>query len=366
MSIHEHVQIMMDQRSQPVIDPPGRNAIFMSLNIANNPEALAEVKGFCEDFPSLIGSMMVRDVSRNFKAIIGFGSDAWDRLFGQSFKPAHLHTFKEIKGKTHTAPSTQADLFFHLRADSVDLCFEFARQIMVKLGDAVSYQDEVQAFRMFDGRSIIGFIDGTENPLGNEAATYAVVGEEDPDFKGGSYVIVQRYEHDLDAWNNLPTAMQELAIGRRKYDDLELSDEEKPTNAHNALTNVTDAEGNELKIVRDNLPYGNPSKGIYGTYFIGYAKDPSVTELMMENMFIGVPPGNHDRLLDFSTAKTGSLFFIPSFELLDELAGLEDEGDEKADEASLPEVVVVDEKATAKGDDGSMVIGSLKDEPQQF
>lgn len=355
---------------QPVTEPPGRCAFFISLNIANTPEASDTVRGFCADFPALIRSLLIRDKNRSIKGIMGFGSDAWDRLFGNP-KPIHLHTLEEIRGDKHVAPSTPADIFFHLRANSYDFCFELARQIMVKLGDAVTVQDEVHGFRAIDGRSIIGFIDGTETPLGKEAYEFAFVGDEDPEFVGGSYVIVQRYEHNLTAWNAQTTEAQELAIGRHKFDDLELEDEEKPTNAHNVLTNITDENGNELKIIRDNLPYGNPASGLYGTYFIGYAKDPTVTETMLRNMFIGDPPGNHDRLLDFSTPKTGTLFFIPSFTLLDELSERSPQatGTNKTvqiDDTNSPETSTestVQASTTAKNADGSLMIGSLKQKP---
>lgn len=345
--------------AQPVTQPPGRTAFFISLHIADTPQALDTVRGFCEDFPALLRSMMIRDTSRSVNGVIGFGAVAWDRLFG-SPRPAHLHIFEEIRGTTHVAPSTPADLFFHLRADTMDVCFELARLIMVKLGDAVIPHDEVQAFRSFDGRSIVGFIDGTENPTNNEAYEVAVVGVEDPEFSGGSYALIQRYEHNMDAWNSLPTEEQEKAIGRRKFDDLELSDEDKPSNAHNALTNITDDDGNELKIVRANLPYGNPSKGVYGTFFIGYAKDPSITERMLNNMFIGDPPGNHDRLLDFSTAVTGALFFVPSFDLLDELSQRVTPGE------GGPAPVSQSNEELSKNSDGSLVIGSLKQKPQNI
>jgi putative iron-dependent peroxidase len=66
------------------------------------------------------------------------------------------------------------------------------------------------------------------------------------------------------------------------------------------------------------MPFGTIGKGEFGTYFIGYAATPSVTEQMLQNMFIGKPPGNSDRILDFSTAITGSLFFVPSADMLDD------------------------------------------------
>lgn len=121
--------------------------------------------------------------------------------------------------------------------------------------------------------------------------------------------------HDMVAWNALPVEEQEKVIGRRKFNDVELSDEEKPQNAHNAVTNI----GDDLKIVRANMPFANTSKGEYGTYFIGYASTFTTTRQMLESMFIGNPVGNTDRLLDFSTAVTGTLFFAPSYDLLSEL-----------------------------------------------
>ena len=198
----------------------------------------------------------------------------------------------------------------------MDLCFELATQIMARLGDAVTTADEVQGFRYFDDRDLLGFVDGTENPTGGAAADAVFIGEEDPAFSGGSYVIVQKYLHNLDAWNELSTEAQEKIIGRMKVSDIELDDSVKPTSAHNALT-VIEENGREIKILRDNMPFGRPGYGEFGTYFIGYSRSPRTIEQMLENMFIGKPPGNYDRILDFSTAVTGSLFFIPTATFLD-------------------------------------------------
>ena len=130
---------------------------------------------------------------------------------------------------------------------------------------------------------------------------------------------MQKYLHDLAAWNALPVEEQERVIGRTKLDDIELPDDVKPANSHVALNTIVDADGTERQIVRDNMPFGSVGAGEFGTYFIGYAPRPSVTEQMLENMFVGDPPGNYDRILDFSTAVTGSLFFVPSADFLDDL-----------------------------------------------
>ncbi len=128
--------------------------------------------------------------------------------------------------------------------------------------------------------------------------------------------IVQKYLHNLDAWNALSTEAQERVIGRTKLSDIELDDSVKPTSAHSALTTIVE-NGKEIKILRDNMPFGRPSQGEFGTYFIGYSRSPRTIEQMLENMFVGRPPGNYDRILDFSRAVTGSLFFVPSATFLE-------------------------------------------------
>ena len=187
---------------------------------------------------------------------------------------------------------------------------------MARLGTSVSVADEVHGFRYFDDRDLIGFVDGTENPTAQTAIEAAYIGSEDAQFTGGSYVVVQKYLHDLAGWNALTTEAQERIIGRMKLSDIELDDTVKPTSAHNALTTIVE-NGKELKIVRDNMPFGRVGEGEFGTYFIGYARSPRTIEQMLENMFVGRPPGNYDRLLDFSVAKTGNLFFVPSATFLE-------------------------------------------------
>ena len=244
---------------------------------------------------------------------------AWDRLFGQP-RPAQLHPFGAIGSGDRVAVSTPGDILLHIRADEMDLCFELATQLMNKLGDAVTVIEEVHGFRYFDQRAMIGFVDGTENPEGHDAVNYTVIGDEDGAFSGGSYVLVQKYLHDMKGWNALPVETQEGIIGRHKQSNIELDEDVKPSSSHSSLTTLVDEHGDEVKILRDNMPFGKPGMGEFGTYFIGYARAPQPIEQMLENMFIGRPAGNYDRLLDFSRAVTGSLFFAPSATLLEELA----------------------------------------------
>jgi len=339
---------------QPVSAPLTRAAVFLVVTINPGSDNRAAVRAFCADLPGLIRAVDFRELEANLTCVMGVGSEAWDRLFGDP-RPAELHPFREIRAGPRHAVSTPGDLLFHIRAKRMDLCFELATQIMARLRDAVSAVDEVHGFRFFDDRDLLGFVDGTENPRGPAVIEAALIGEEDAAFAGGSYVIVQKYLHDMDGWNALSTEAQERIIGRAKLSDIELDDSIKPTSAHNALTTITE-NGEELAIVRDNMPFGQIGKKEFGTYFIGYCRTPRVTEQMIENMFVGRPPGNYDRLLDFSRAVTGTLFFVPSLTFLESL------DDEDPAPAAPAEPPAEPAPPTAPVPDGSLGIGSLKGE----
>ena len=301
---------------QPVLSPLTAAAIFLVVTV--NPGGEAAARDLLQDVAPLQRSVGFRLPEGRLACVAAIGSAAWDRLFGGP-RPAGLHPFQALAGSMHRAVATPGDLLFHIRANRMDLCFEFIAQVMSRLDGAVTVRDEVAGFRYFDERDLIGFVDGTENPAGAAAATAALVGAEDPDFAGGSYVIVQKYLHDMAAWNALTTEEQERVIGRSKLADIEMPDEVKPADSHVALNTITAPDGTQRQIVRANMPFGAPGRGEFGTYYIAYAATPSVPEQMLTNMFIGHPPGNYDRILDFSTAVTGTLFFAPPADFLDNL-----------------------------------------------
>jgi len=305
--------------SQPVATPLTRAAIFLVVTINPGAGHRAAIRSFCADLAALVRSVGFREQEGTLSCVVGFGSDAWDQLFGKP-RPRDLHKFREIRAGERHAVSTPGDMLFHIRAQRMDLCFELATQIMVRLGPAVNPQDEVHGFRYFDSRDLIGFVDGTENPKGQGAIDATLITNEDPGFAAGSYVIIQKYLHDLAGWNVLPTEKQEKIVGRTKLNDVELDDKIKPTYAHNALTKIVE-NGKEVKILRDNMPFGHAGQKEFGTYFIGYSRSPRTIEEMLQNMFVGKPSGNYDRLLDFSRAVTGNLFFVPSATFLENVAG---------------------------------------------
>ncbi|MFE7620641.1 Dyp-type peroxidase [Streptomyces sp. NPDC057496] len=344
--------------AQPVVSPLTGAALILVATI--EPGGESAVREVLPDLAAFGRSIGFRYPDAGLACVTGFGSDAWDRLFSGP-RPALLHPFRELRGARHHAPATPGDLLFHIRGERMDVCYQWAAGLFDRLGGAVKVVDETQGFRYLDHRDLLGFVDGTENPVGADARSAALVGAEDPAFTGGSYVIVQKYLHDLTAWNSLSTEAQERVIGRTKADDIEFPDDLKPADSHIALNTITDPDGTERDILRANMPFGSFEEGAFGTYFIGYAADPGVTEQMLRNMFLGDPPGTHDRILDFSTAVTGTLFHAPCADFLDApppppaAAGTE----------TLPEPVPVPVAAGAPGparpSDGSLRIGSLQE-----
>ncbi len=350
----------MTTSSQDVLARPAAAAIFLIATVEAGAED--DVRDLLADAAGLTRSVGFRRPDSDLSLVVGVGSELWDRLFTGP-RPSGLHPFVELHGARHTAIATPGDLLFHLRARRLDVCFELARLLANRLAGRAHVVDEVHGFKYFDERDLMGFVDGTENPTGVAAINAAIVGDEDPDFAGGSYVIVQKYLHDLTRWETLPVEEQQRVVGRTKLDDVELADEVKPTNSHVALNTIADPTGAERQIFRSNMPFGRLRDAEFGTYFIGYSATPDVTEEMLRNMFIGKPPGNYDRILDFSTAVTGTLFFVPSADFLDNLPG-----PPRGSTAGAPATIdvstpVVEASLVEDAQDGSLNIGSLRGTP---
>ncbi|KFY02587.1 hypothetical protein O988_02048 [Pseudogymnoascus sp. VKM F-3808] len=295
-----------------------RSATFLVLSVSNSFDAVKTVRSTLASVDDLIKNVSFRDLDAKFACTVGIGSEAWDRVTSLP-RPAELHPFPVVNGKVHTAVSTPGDLLFHIRSDRRDLCFEFERQLLDQLGESVAVIDETTGFRYFDVRDLLGFVDGTANPTGPGVGASTLIAEEDASAEGGSYIVVQKYLHDLKGWRALPAETQEAIIGRTKLDNIELDDAEAGKQcSHKTLTTIEE-NGDEHEILRDNMPFGSPGAGEFGTYFIGYSRRLWVIERMMERMFVGDPPGLHDRILNFSTPVTGTTFFAPSATVLGSL-----------------------------------------------
>lgn len=303
-------------KAQDVWKDVGKNVSFVVSklkreNLAADQEAIAE---FADRSQAIERSMMIRAADANLKVSIGFSRTAWDYLFPNAAVPKQLETYTTLTGPEYSMPASEGDIFLHVRAGDEAVVYEVVRQFMVFLEPIATVLDETKGFRYFEGRAIIGFIDGTEAPAEFEAADYALVGEEDPEYINGSYAFAQKWLHDMDFWGKMKTEEQEKAVGRHKFDDLELEDDEKFHNAHNVAAKI-EVDGEEQKIVRMNVPFSDPATGKTGTYFIGYSRYWSVTKAMLQQMV-----DMSDFLLTFSTIQSGQLFFIPSRDTLGEIA----------------------------------------------
>ena len=288
----------------------------MVWNFKENLEVKDPFSRLCKLIINLNNSANVRFPVSRASSVMGIGHDAWLRLGLPQPLPKELVNFLPVTGAKHTSVATKGDLHLHIRADNASICYDMAAVMSDILSPAAICVEEIHGFRYWDSRTILGFVDGTENPHGQDREFFAIVDDEDPIYTGGSYLFVQKYVHDLTAWKGLSTEAQEKVIGRSKENDIEMADDVKPSNSHTALANV----GDDFKIIRDNMPFGNMSTNDMGTYFLAYASTFYTVQKMLNNMFIGSPEGNYDRILDFSIAKTGTLFFVPTFNMLDQFS----------------------------------------------
>ena len=240
--------------SQPVVVPPSEAAAVLVLTLREgNDQAVLDA---IADLTGVIRAVAFRYPDAQTTCVAGISSRAWDRLFPGAPKPKGLHPFIALDGGAHVAPSTPGDLVLHVRGKRFDMCFELGDKLLERLGGLVDVADRLQGFRYVDERDLLGFVDGTESPSGEEAwQTVTITGDEPVD--GGSYLITQRYLHDLTSWNALTVEQQDTAIGRHKLDDIEIPDAKKASNSHVALNSINAPDGTQLTIVRENMPFGS-------------------------------------------------------------------------------------------------------------
>lgn len=302
--------------AQDVWKDPGKNVSFivLALNRQDLTDEQEQVANFADMSQAIIRSMRIRKPEAGLQVAIGFSNQAWDYMFPNAKKPQELETYQTLTGAEYSMPASDGDIFLHIRASEEAVVYEIVRQFMKLLAPVTTVIDETKGFRYLEGRAIIGFIDGTEAPAPEDAADYAIIGDEDSDFINGSYAFAQKWQHDMAFWENLSVEHQEKAVGRHKFDDMELDDDDKLENAHNVASKL-EIDGEEQKIIRMNVPFSDPAMDYTGTYFIGYARHWQVTKQMLEQML-----EKSDFLLTFSTLLSGQLFFIPSRDTLADIA----------------------------------------------
>jgi len=305
----------MAQPQAGIIPEPSPFALFLILRVREPSANSPAIKKITAQVPALVKKVGAADPKAKLVCTVSLGPELWDVL-SPGKRPADLRPFRSIEANGRRAPSTGGDLLFHIISKRHDLNLELAMQLRNLLGNMVEVMDEVHGFRYLDSRDLTGFIDGTENPKGNEREGVALIGKEDPDFAGGSYVFTQRYVHNLTKWATIPREDQEKVIGRRKRDSKELSAKVKPPTAH--ITRVViEEKGEELEIVRHSFPYGTTSES--GLFFIAYTKSTNIPEKMLSRMLGTTGDGLHDHLMNYTRAVSGAMFFAPSLNTLKSL-----------------------------------------------
>lgn len=300
-----------------IIPVPGPAAHFLVLEASDRAADARRIVAKLARVPELTAEVAALAGDAGLRSVVSVGAALWDRV-SPSARPRELAPFVPIGAGPLLAPATGGDVLLHVVADRPDSAFELTRRVRDTLGGLVKPLDEVAGFRYLDNRDLTGFIDGTENPAGDERPTAALIGGEDAAFAGGSYVLIQRYVHDLARWAALPVAEQERIVGRTKPDSVELDDALRPVTAHVSRT-VIEEDGEELQILRHSFPYGTTSES--GLFFIAYCRERTTFDKMLTRMFGTSGDGHHDRLMEFSHPVSGGYFFAPSLEQLNALAG---------------------------------------------
>lgn len=290
-------------------------ALFLTFNQSSADGALAQVLNVLRQIPQLEAEYRGNFPDAEFHVVAAVGSGYWGQIHPRT-RPAELAPFPALENGGNVAPFTPVDLLFHIRSERKDLNFQFAAELTAKLGDAVELVEEVEGFRYLDCRDLTGFVDGTENPEGAHRLDVAVVGDEDTEFYGGSYIHIQRYVHNMTHWNRLQVKAQEDIIGRTKEDNVEYAGADKALTAHTKRTSLKDEHGNSVEILRHSMPYGDMRE--CGLLFASYCRNSRNFRLMLESMIHG-EGGHTDHLLKYTRAVTGAAFFAPSVEGLAQL-----------------------------------------------
>jgi putative iron-dependent peroxidase len=250
------------------------------------------------------------------RCTVAFGAEFWKRISKDS-RPKKLRAFETIHGMNADAVATGGDVFVHVHSARRDLSSALLLRLLAELDGSAEVIEEVQGFRYLDTRDLTGFLDGRENPPAATRAAVTLVDDDDPEFRGGSYVLAQRYVHNLRYWSRLSVEEQEGAIGRTKPDSRKLPDDSRPATSHTSRV-VIEEDGEELEIMRHSSPFANAKE--QGLYFVAYCGTPDTFDKMLARMFGTSGDGLTDRLMDFTKAVSGALFFAPSADALLTLA----------------------------------------------
>ena len=268
---------------------------------------------------SAIAQLRADCAAKNINLVVGFGpsllADLTDDVPGD-FQP--YETFQSIDGSGKEAKGTQEELLFWLNSEKKDEVWKAQWDAREALKGHMRVARETMTFIYGDSLDLSGFIDGTGNPEPERDVEVAIVPAGEPG-AGGSFIIAQRWVHDLEAFNLLPVEEQEKVFGRTKADSTRLK--VQPPTSH--LSHVELREGRtgddttpkRDEISRRSTPYAFHD-GTVGLYFMAFCKNQAPLRERMRAMY-GMDGQVRDRLTSYSNPASGSFYFAPSVETLD-------------------------------------------------
>lgn len=243
--------------------------------------------------------------------VVGVGAACWRALAPEGC-PTDLVAFESITGPDgFTHPAAQHDLWVWLHGTGADAVFDAARSTVRALDGVADLVADQSSFTYGASQDLTGFEDGTENPPLGEAVSVATIA--DGPGAGGSIVLLQRWVHDLAAFDALDPDEQERVFGRTRVGSVELEGDARSPRAHIERVVIEDDDGEELEVWRRSTAFGTVRE--HGLVFLAFSADRDRLERMLHRM-AGVDDGVRDRLTDFSTPTASAWYFTPPVELL--------------------------------------------------
>ena len=302
----------MSHPQSAIIPDHAQAGIFIEADISDGRNE--DIKSACRLSLESLAKLKTRFPNDILGLTIAFGSRAW-QSFGHTDEGSEIKPFPELGNGL--APSTQHDLYIHIQATEQKAAYALAQSVLGAFGDSIRVSTEEHGLRLYEDRGLDGFVDGTENPQGDDNVRNVAIIPEGKSDAGGSYVLLQKYLHDLKKWDAVPTAEQEASVGRSKETNDEFSEDVRLPDSHLGRVNVKE-NGVGLKIVRRSLPFGKIS-GEHGLMFTSYCNTLHNIEVQLLNMF-GESDGKTDLLLKYlSKAVSGAYYYAPSVERLQNL-----------------------------------------------